>query len=378
MRKLYLDEAATTSVYPEVVKLMEKFYLKEYGNPSSLHALGERAMKAIIEAKKAIAKEINCSPGEVIFTSGATEANNLAILGLARTNKNKRKIIISAIEHPSINEAVDYKRKEGYEVLNIPVDGSGLILLDELEKAIDDNILLVSIIHGNNIIGTIQDIEKIGQLCRRKKVVFHTDATQTFGKEKIDVKKMNISLLSASAHKIHGPKGIGFLYVRDGVKIEPLIYGGGQEKGIRSGTENVPAIVGFSKALELYRKENKKNRNKIRKMRDSLMIELEKIGGRINGSREKGKRLDNNIHVSFDKDVDNETLVYRLSGKGIYVSAGSACDSKKEKEDHVLKAIGLSDERIRGSIRITIGNDVSEGDVERVVREISRIVRAGF
>ena len=372
-RKFYLDEAATTKVYPEVLKDMEKYYLEEYGNPSSLHEMGEKAQKAINEAREILAREINAKPNEIIFTSGGTESDNLAIQGLARAYPKKKKILISAIEHAAVMETCNFLGKEGYEVVKIRVNKDGLVNIDELKKEIDkntDNILLVSIMHANNIFGTIQDIAAIGKLCKENNVIFHTDAIQSFGKLKIDVKKMNIDILSASAHKIHGPKGIGFLYVKDGIKIKPLIFGGGQEKDLRSGTENVPGIIGFAEALELTKNVNKE---KIRKIRDKLMSELEKIGGNVNGTKDEN-RIYNNVHVSF-LGIDNETLVAFLSHKGIYVSAGSACDSKKEKEDYVLRALGLNKKEISGSIRITLNEEVTDKDIGFIVREIEKVVK---
>jgi len=368
MKKLYLDEAATTRVYPEVVEAMKPFFLEEYGNPSSLHEMGESALKAINKARKTLAEEIGAKAHEIYFTSGGTESDNWVIQGISKAYPNKKKIIISAIEHAAIMETCEFMEEQGYEIVKIPVDSEGLIDLARLENEIDENTLLVSIIHVNNIFGVIQDLEKIGELCKKKDVLFHTDAIQSFGKLDIDVSKINISLLSASGHKIGGPKGIGFLYVKEGVDIKPLIIGSGQERGLRSSTENVPGIIGFAKALEINKKIDKE---KISKVRSKLMSRLEKIGGIINGS--KNERIYNNIHVSFS-GVDNETLVVFLSHRGIYVSAGAACNSKKHKEDYVLKALGLKDEETKGSIRISIGSDFGEEDVDFVVSEIEKSV----
>ena len=366
MKTLYLDDAATTKVRKEVAKEMEKYYLEDYGNPSSRHEMGERARKAVDNAREKLAREINAKPWELIFTSGVTEANNLALQGLARVSKRK-KIIISAIEHAAIMETCSYLEKRGYKIIKIPVNKEGLLRLNILEREIDNGTLLVSVMHVNNVLGTMQDLKAIGEICKRKGVLFHTDASQSFGKLDINVKNMNIDLLSASSHKIGGPKGCGFLYVREGINISPLIFGGGQERGLRGGTENVPAIVGFSMALELMKKVNKE---KIRKIRDKLIIELEKIG-KINGS--KTDRIYNNIHLSIS-GIEADTLVAFLSRHEVYVSTGSACESKREKEDHVLKAIGLNDEEIRGSIRITVNEDISEKDVSYIVNEIRRDV----
>ncbi|MBI2452259.1 cysteine desulfurase [Candidatus Pacearchaeota archaeon] len=375
MKPLYLDNAATTRVDKKVVKEMENYFLENFGNPSSLHELGEKAKNAINDARKILCLEINAKPWEIYFTSSGTEANNLAIQGLARASQKKKKIIISEIEHPSVLEPCKFLQSQGFQLIKIPVNHEGLINMQFLKKQLEKNskeILLVSVMQVNNIIGTLQDIEKIGILCNQFNVLFHTDAVQSFGKLNIDVKKFNISLLSASAHKINGPKGTGFLYISEKIKISPLIFGGGQEKDLRSGTENVPAIIGFAKALELYKKINK---NKILKLRSTLITKLEKIGGKINGSKEN--RIFNNIHVSFPnyQNLESDYLVTFLSQRKIYVSAGSACDSNKEKEDHVLKAIGLNSKEAKSSIRITINENLKEKDVDYVIREIKKALR---
>ena len=371
MQKIYLDNAATTKVRKEVVSEMQKYMLEEYGNPSSQHELGIKAREAIDSARTKIVREIDAKLGEIYFTSGGTESNNLAIIGLAKANPGKKTIIISSIEHPSIVEPCKELEREGYKIIKIKVDKGGIINIDDMERKLRDNkdVLLVSVMHVNNIIGSIHPIEKIGRSCKKNGVLFHTDAVQSFGKLEIDVKRMNIDLLSASGHKINGPKGTGFLYIRDGIKISPIVYGGGQEKGLRSGTENVPGIMGIAKALEL---QNKVNKNKIKKFRDLLINELESIGGKINGS--KDNRIYNNINVSFT-EIDASTLVVFLSEKGICVSAGSACESKKKREDETLKAIGLKKEEINGSIRITLNEELNRKDVDRVIKEVEEALK---
>ena len=372
MKQIYLDNASTTKVYKQVIKETIPYLNKEYGNPSSPYELGERAKKEINQARNSLAKEINAKPNEIIFTSGATESNNLTIQGLAKSHINKKTIIISDIEHPSINEICNYLQTLNYKIIKIPVHKDGLINLEILEKEIKSNqndILLVSTTHVNNIIGTIQDIEKIGLICKLYNVSFHTDAVQSFGKIKIDVKKFNLGLLSASGHKIGAPKGIGILYVNEKINISPIIYGGGQERNIRSGTENVPGIMGMAKALEITKNTNK---NKIKEIRNKLITNLEKLGATINGSKEN--RIYNNIHASF-QNIEAESLVRYLSKKGIYISTGSACDSRKEKEDHVLKAIKLNDNQIKGSIRITLNEDFKEREVNFVSKEIEKALK---
>lgn len=369
--KIYLDNASTTRVKDDVLKAMLPYFSIDYGNPSSVHSVGEKARKAIDKARALIAKEINAKPWEIVFTSGTTESNNLILFGLARANrnKNKKKIIISAIEHASIIEPCEVLKREGFEIIRAPVDDKGIVDLDFLRREIDKNTLVVSVMHVNNVLGVVERIAEIGKICHERGVLFHTDAAQSFGKLDIDVRKMNVDLLSAGAHKIGGPKGIGFLYIRDGVKIEPLIYGGGQERGLRGGTENVAGIVGFAKALEV---SSKTDRDKIKKIRNYLIGEIENIGGLINGS--KSERIYNNVHFSL-KGIDAQNMVMRLSARGIYVSSGSACESKKEKEEHVLKAIGLKRDMIESSIRISLNEDTSKNDAEHFIRVLKDLYR---
>ncbi len=397
-----MDDAATTSVNSRVLKAMMPFFTEEYGNPSSQHEIGELARRAIDNARQALAKEINAKPWEIYFTSGATESNNWVFQGLTRVKDNitqdfnlsplllksreyskrqnrgdinvscykyKNKIIISEVEHASVLEPCSFLEKNGYNLIKIQVDKNGFVNLTQLENEIDKNVLVVSVMHVNNVIGTIQDIEAIGMLCKKKGVLFHTDASQSFGKLLIDVRAMNVDLLSAGAHKLGGPKGVGLLYIRDGIDIEPLIYGGGQERGMRGGTENVAGVVGFAMAFDEMKKVNQ---NKIRVLREYIIQEIEKIGGVINGSR--SARLYNNVHASF-KGVDGGTLVEFLSQKGIYVSTGSACDSRKEKEDYVLRAIGLSKEAMNSSIRITLPSGVTKEECNAVLRALEKGIR---
>jgi cysteine desulfurase len=369
MKEIYLDNSATTKVDSKVVKVVKEVFTKNYGNPSSLHSLGEKSRKAIDKSRKNLSREIGAKPQEIIFTSGGTESNNLAIQGLAKANSKKKKIIISSIEHPSITETCKFMKSEGYEIVEIPVNREGILNIEKLENSIDKNTLLVSVIHVNNVFGTIQNLKNIGKICKMKKVYFHTDAIQSFGKLKINIKDMNIDLLSASGHKIGGPKGTGFLYLKEGVKIKPLIFGGGQEKNIRSGTENVSGIVGFSKALDL---EKTKNSLKISKLQKNLIDELEKLGGKINGSKEK--RICNNVHVSF-KEINSERLIYFLSERKIYASIGSACDRKKRNEDNLLKNIGMNKKEINGSIRFTLNKGTTEKDIRKVIEGVRRFLK---
>jgi cysteine desulfurase len=368
MKEIYLDNAATTKVYPEVIEAIGKAMSEEYGNPSSIHEVGEKAFKTMNLAREKLAKEIGANPWEIVFTSGGTEANNLGILGSCRSNGygKKKKILISSIEHPSVVEAVRELKKEGWSFEEIGVDPSGRLKIENLEKKINGETKLVSIIQVNNEIGVVQDLKKIGKICRKKEVIFHSDAVQGFGKLKIDVKKMEISLLSASAHKIGGPKGIGLLYVKEGVKLEGLSFGGGQERGLRSGTENVPGIVGFAKALDLIKKVDWPRIEKLRNKLDEGLVEL---GGKVSGSN----RIAGISNISFP-GIDGESLVFNLSDKRIMASTGSACSSKKKSESKTLKAIGLNKKEISGSVRFSLGNEIGEKEISYVVEEVKKIL----
>lgn len=350
-KQVYLDNAATTPVDSEVLKAMLPYLKEKFGNPSSIHSLGQEAKEAMENARKQVASVINASPEEIIFTSGGTEADNLAIKGI-----ESNKIITSSIEHAAVLEA---GRASGKQVEIIPVNNEGIVNLAELKSRITPG-CLVSIMHVNNEIGTVQPIEEIARLCKQKNALFHTDAIQSFGKLEIDVKRIGIDMLSGSSHKINGPKGIGFLYVRKGIKLKPLLNGGGQEKGLRSGTENIPGIVALAKACELSVKKMETT-GKIRDLRDYMLKELLKIRGiKLNGS--KDKRIFNNINLTI-RDVEGEALVLMLNQSGIACSTASACTSLSHKHSHVLKALGLSQEEIHGSIRISLGWQTTKSEV---------------
>ncbi len=370
-KTIYLDNASTTKPFTSVVKTMQKALEESYGNPSSLHQEGERAKELISLARKNLASELNAKPWEIIFTSGATESNNLAIKGLAKANPGKKKIIISSIEHDSVYETCLELKSEGYEIIQIPVDSKGTLDLEKLEKHIDNKTLLVSIIHANNEFGTLQDLEAIGKICKSQNIPFHTDATQSFAKLPIDTKKLNISLLSASAHKIHGPKGIGILYIQDKLKIKPIIQGGGQENGVRSGTENISAILGFSQALTEIKKLDK---SKIENFRNELIGGLEYIGGKLIGS--KDKRLFNNVSISF-KGVEGDSLVLHLSEKSIMCSTGSACHSNKntKSENHVLRSLGLSDKEASGTIRFSLSHETTASEIKETLNQVKSTLK---
>ncbi len=368
--KVYLDNGATTKVSDEVVRAILPYYKKHYGNASSLHDFGAKAKEALEKSRKIIAQEINADPEEIVFTSGGSESDNLAIKGITYGNKKKgNHIITTKIEHPAILGPCKELFLEGFKVTYLDVDKNGFIKLNQLKKEISDKTILVSVIHGNNEIGTVQDIEKIAKICKKKGVYFHTDAVQSFTKEKIDVKKMNIDLLSASSHKIHGPKGIGFLYIRKGVNIKKMLYGGRHENDKRAGTENIPGIVGFAKAVQLDKKLKQ-----IKKLRDYLIKRIEKEISDVKLNGDRNKRLVNNVNISF-KYVEGEALLMHLNDRGIAVSTGSACSSQSLEPSHVLVAIGLKHEDAHGSIRFTLSRYTTKQEIDYTVRELKKVVK---
>ena len=377
IKKIYLDNAATTIVAGEVKKAMLPYLGEHYGNASSIHTEGRYAREAIEKARKAIAGFINAKEKEIIFTGSGTESNNTVLKGLASfSGREKNQIITSKIEHPSVIETCKFLEKEGFEIIYLGVDSNGLVNLEELEKKITQKTLLVSIMHANNEIGTIQNINKIGKICKNKEVLFHTDTVQTFGKIAIDVQADNIDFLSASAHKIYGPKGVGLLYIREDRKIEPLLHGGGHEFNIRSSTENVAGIVGFGKAVELCREKMEKESRRISRLRDYLIKELLMIPGtQLNGSA--SQRLYNNVNISF-RGIEGESLVLQLGMRGIATSTGSACSTKNLEPSYVLSAIGLDHFTAHGSLRLTLGRNTSKKDILESVKniqEVSEILR---
>ncbi|MFA6022588.1 MAG: IscS subfamily cysteine desulfurase [Candidatus Pacearchaeota archaeon] len=370
-KQIYIDNASTTEVDKRVVKAMLPYFSEKYGNASSFHEFGQEARKALENARKIIAKSINARSDEIIFTSGGTESNNLALKGLAFAYPDKKHIIISKIEHDCILNSCKWLEKQGWKVDYLNVNSEGFVNLNELDKLINKNTLVVSIIHGNNEIGTIQDLDKIGEICRSKGVYFHTDACQSYTKTIINVEKQKLDLVTLNSHKIHGPKGVGALYIRKGIRIEPIAHGGGQESGKRSGTENIAGIVGFAKAVEII---DKKDLIKIEKLRDKLILGLEKIPGtKLNGPK-GNKRLCNNINFVF-KGVEGEAIIGYLDNKGICASTGSACSSNSLEPSHVLIAIGLNPEQAHGSLRLSLGKFNNEKEVDIVIRETEKIIK---
>ncbi len=364
---LYLDNAATTPLAEEVLKDMHDFCEKHFANPSSQHGPGRKAREKIEEARKKIANFIKAEPEEIIFTSGGTESDNIAIRGTALANPTKKHIITTTIEHPAVYETCKQLEKEGYKIDYTPVNSEGLINPEDIKKKITKDTLLVSVMHVNNEIGTIQPIEEIGKICKEREVYFHTDAVQSFKKLDLDVSKLDIDLISASGHKINGPKGIGFLYAKIGTKIKPTTYGGGQEFGFRSGTENTLGIIGLAAAVGV--ETDKKH---ILEIRNYIIEKLREIKGvQINGSIEN--RIYHNINVSF-YGIEGESLMLLLDEAGIQVSTGSACSSKKLEESKVLKAINVDELYIHGSLRITLGNNMDHKKADYLIENIKTSV----
>lgn len=374
MKYIYFDNAATTKLDEEVFEEMIQYLKDNYGNASSLYKLGKESKKAIDNAREKISKILNCNSNEIYFTSGGSESDNTAIKGILKANKKKgNHIITSKIEHPAVLETCKELEKEGYEVSYISVDKDGIIDLEELRKSIRPTTVLISVMFANNEIGTIQPIEEIGKIAKENNIYFHTDAVQAIGSIKIDVQKMNIDSLSLSAHKFYGPKGIGALYVRKGVRFKNLINGGHQEKGKRAGTENTASIVGMAKALELAYENLEENNKKIKELRDHYVEQVkEKIPYVIiNGDMKK--RLPGNSNISF-RFIEGESLILNLDLKGICASSGSACTSGSLEPSHVLLSIGLPHEIAHGSLRISIGKYNTKEEINYLVDSLVEIV----
>jgi cysteine desulfurase len=374
MEVRYFDHAATTKLNEEVLNAMLPYLKNEYGNPSSIYSLGRENKKAIEDAREIVAKIFNADPKEIYFTGSGSEADNLAIRGVAYANRKKgNHIITSKIEHPAVLDTCKALEKEGFEVTYLNVDEDGIISLEELKNAITDKTILISIMFANNEIGTIEPIEEIGKIAKEHKVFFHTDAVQAVGNVAIDVNKLNIDLLSLSAHKFYGPKGVGALYARKNVKFEKIITGGHQERNKRAGTENVAGIIGLAKALEMAYEKLEENNKYLKELRDLYISEIEaKIPYvKLNGHREK--RLPGNANFSF-KCIEGESLLLNLDLKGICASSGSACTSGSLDPSHVLMAIGLSHAVAHGSLRITFGLDNTKEDVKYLVDNLVEIV----
>ncbi|MGA9138974.1 MAG: cysteine desulfurase NifS [Methanocella sp.] len=374
MKRVYLDNSATTKVDDEVVNAMLPFFTEKYGNPSSLYTLGRESHEAIEAARQQVATAIGANPAEVVFTSGGTESDNIAIIGSALANKKKgNHIITSSIEHPAVLETCRHLEKEGFKVTYLPVSPEGIVKVEDVRAAITNETILITIMQVNNEIGSIQPIAEIGKIAKEKGVKFHTDAVQAMGKVKVDVNELGVDMLSLSGHKIHGPKGVGALYVRKGTPVRSLVHGGGHERGIRSGTENAPGIAGLGKACEVMTRDFDRNVAHMTRLRDKLMDGLLKIeSSRLNGPRGT-KRSPNNVNVSYSF-IEGESMVLLLDMAGIEVSTGSACSSKKLEPSHVLLSCGLPAEEAHGSLRMTNSKYSTEEEIDYVIETLPGIV----
>lgn len=372
MQRVYMDHSATTPVDPEVLQAMLPYFSERYGSASSLHTHGREGRDAVEDARRKVSSLIGAKEEEIFFTSGGTESNNLAIIGTAR-KKRKGRIITSSIEHPSVLEPCRYLEREGFEIIRLGVDKYGMIDPSEIENSITKDTILITVMHANNEIGTIEDIREIGEIASNKNIPFHTDAVQSFGKIPIDVEDMNIDMLSVSSHKIYGPKGVGAIYIREGTDLDPIIFGGGHERGIRSGTENVPGIVGLGKACEIAKMRMKKDTKMLEKMRDILIDGISKNIPESYLNGHPRKRLPNNVNFRFS-GVLGESLVKALDKHGISASVASACSSGDPDASHVLLAIGLDMEEARSSIRLTIGRENNKKDIKYVLDILPRII----
>ena len=370
---IYLDNAASTPVHEKVIEEMLPYFREQYGNPSSIHRHGRLANIAIQNARKRIAELINANSNEILITSGGTESNNTAIYGIASQSKG-RHIITSSIEHDAILEPCKRLEKNGYRITFLPVDKYGFVNLEDLKKEISDDTCLITIMYANNEVGTIQPIKEISKIAREKNVVFHTDAVQAVGKIPIDVKELGVDLLSISSHKINGPKGIGALYVKKGVKISPLMLGGGQERGLRSGTENVASIAGFGMACKLANDNMNENTIHFKKLTTRLISRVlaEIPSTTLNGHPDM--RIPNNTHFTF-LGVSGEDLIIKLDENKISASTGSACSVKIQKASHVLKAMGFSHEQVTGSLRLTVGITNTEKEIDETVEVLKKVVQ---
>jgi len=374
MKRIYLDYAATTPTHPDVVKAMLPYFTEAFGNPSSIYSYGQEAKGAIEEARVKVAGLISARGEEIVFTSGGTEADNFAIKGVAFANERKgNHIITSPIEHHAVTETCSFLKRRGFRITYLPVDGYGMVDPDDVRKAITDKTILISVMRANNEMGTIEPIAEIARIAREAGVYFHTDAVQAVGHIPVDVNELGVDLLSMSAHKLYGPKGVGALYIRKGTKLTPFMHGGEQERRRRASTENVPGIVGFGKAAELARQEMSKEAERLTSLRDRLVKGLLE---RIDHTHLNGHpiiRLPNNVNVSVDF-VEGESMLLTLDLEGICASTGSACSSSSLEPSHMLLAIGLSHEQAHGSLRFSLGKWTTEEDIERVLDVLPGVV----
>jgi cysteine desulfurase len=375
MRRIYLDYAATTPQDPEVTKAMEPFFFEKFGNPSSIHTEGQIARKAIEEARETVASFLGAKPEEIVFTSGGTESNNFALEGIAFANEKKgNHIIISAIEHHAITEPAKFLEKRGFKITVVGVDKYGLVDPSDIKKAITDKTILISIMHANNEIGTIQPISEIAKIAKEKGIYFHTDAVQTVGHIPVNVDDLNVDLLSLSAHKFYGPKGVGALYIRKGTRIERFLHGGDQENSRRASTHNTAGIVGMAKAIELCKEKMQAEANFQMNLRDKLIDNILKNIPEVYLNGHPKIRLPNNANFSI-RYIEGESLLLNLDLLGIAASTGSACTSSSLEPSHVLLAIGLSHEVAHGSVRFTLGRWTKEEDIDYLLEHLPKVVK---
>lgn len=374
-REIYMDYAATTYIKPEVIEEMNPYLTQYFGNPSSIYHISRKTKMSIDIARERIAGAINGRADELFFTAGGSEADNWAIKGVVFANKDKgNHIITTSIEHHAVLHTCEYLEELGFEITYLPVDQFGFISIQDLRNAITDKTILVSVMFANNEIGTIEPIKEIGEICREKGIVFHTDAVQAVGNIPVDVKDMNIDLLSMASHKFYGPKGMGALYIKKGIKIHNLIHGGAQERGRRAGTENIAGIVGMGKAIEIAVKSLESETKRLSYLRDKLMKALLNISGaKLNGTIGE-KRLPGNLNVSFE-NVSGETLLMMLDSMGICASSGSACSAGALEPSHVLLSIGMSPELANSALRLSMGSGTTEDEVDYLIKIIPEIVQ---
>ncbi len=368
-----MDHSATTPVDSLVLDAMLPYFTEMFGNPSSLHSFGMEAAEALSTAREQVAQVIGALPEEIIFTSGGTESDNLAIRGVIPHDAGKKHIITSVIEHPAVLNTCEYIESLGHEVTYVPVDSDGVVDLEMIKGSIRENSVLITVMHANNEVGTIQPIKEIAQIASKHNILFHTDAVQTVGKIPVNVDELGVDMLSISSHKIHGPKGAGALYVRKGTRIEPIVFGGNHEKGMRSGTENIPGIVGLGKAMTLANEFMDEDSQHMKNMRDYLVSRIfDSIADvRLNGH--PTQRLPNNVNLSF-KYIEGESMLMLLDMKGIAVSTGSACSSKSLKTSHVLSSLNIEDDYIHSSLRISLGKENTMEDVDYLVESLKETV----
>ena len=377
---IYLDNAASTAVHPEVVKEMLPYFDVQYGNPSSIHQFGRKAKNAIQKARKQVAALIDAEPDEILFTSGGTESNNIILYGISNlplrtssTKKERNHIITSSIEHEAILQPCKNLEEIGCKITYLPVDESGMVDLPDVANSLTENTIIVSIMFANNEVGTIQPIKEISEVCKKYDVLFHTDAVQAVGKVPINVKELGVDALSVSSHKINGPKGIGALFIKKGLRVAPQILGGGQENGMRSGTENVASIVGFGKACEIAKERLNENISHFQTLHSSMLSRVIKEIPHVKLNGHSEKRIFNNIHLTF-MGVNGEDLIIKLDEHGIAASTGSACSMHTQKASHVLQAMGFNHEQITGSLRMSFGYLNTLDEVEQTIDVLKKVV----